>query len=384
MRLPYGMVINFEDLWTPESQLKTWWYGAIRKNEQKDKCFILKLNGRFAYANEKLEFTPNINEDALALSKKLTNDSYRQLKWANRISLLASYWTNMAKTMNSLTPEEFEEEKEKLRKYIPDAIINNQNFFSELLKNINTMDYPNYSWFKPIKPRPAILFYLADKDKLCIHTAYAQYKNSPYPNRGDYDDLPEELKELYEEIYRLDKIRYHAELLKCSNAQYLNYLTEVISLGDVFKCPLANGLGENTRMRKKVSVFMQIKIENWISALMKKMEELFRKARWGNRKNSVLKLAVNECLTKFPKDPESPIVHYTMCGENLNENKPVLYIIEQSIFHQESWLEANENTEEPANFLSDPLFLPYMCVNLGHGIKAKLYEIEDALFDIGR
>ncbi|CAG9316885.1 unnamed protein product [Blepharisma stoltei] len=383
LRLPYGLTVNFEEMWTTESQLKHLWHKAIRKNMGMRKCFVFRLNGKYAYANAKVKLTPDINTQCLSLCKKWENSSDRQTKWTNKAHSVANHFIKLRERTWNEQSIKSNEEKKRLRTYIPEIILDNPNTLGTLLKSTMCKPGENYSFFKPTPARAPLIYYIADKFGLCLYNTFFPYRDYYHNAKKEYETLPKEFKALYIKANELDALRHQAETMKCASASFLNFLNHSISWREIYRRPFSTIFGENLRSMSKINVFMPIRVENWISAIIKKIDNLCKDGAWRNKKNKVLKDVVNELVKKYPKDEDAPLTHYTLCGENLNNYTPTLFVIEQSIWHQESWLESSELVGDVVDMQDFPLTRPYSNVNLGYGIEAKLYKIEDVLFDSG-
>ncbi|CAG9325889.1 unnamed protein product [Blepharisma stoltei] len=367
-------------MWTSESQLKHLWNKSVKKNAAMKKPFVLRLNGKYCFANEKLQLTSDINHSSLNLWKRWENKEKDQSKWSNKAQGIATQFYRLKDKMWSENNAKANEEKKWLRNYLPEIIIDSPATLSSILKS--TITKPgNISYFNPTPPRSPLVYYIADKYNMCIHNTFFPYRDYYYDAKKEYETLPKYIKEMYEKANELDTLRNQAESMKCANASYLNYLNDAISWREVYRRPLSSCFGENLKVMCKLSVFMAIKIDNLISHLMSKLESIYKDKTGKIKKSKVLKEAVNYCIKQYPQDGH--VCHYIICGEDLNSYSPTLSIIEQAIFHRDTWFESSENNGEIVDFHGCPLVKPNKIVNLGYGMTAKLFKIEDVWFDSG-
>ncbi|CAG9311550.1 unnamed protein product [Blepharisma stoltei] len=368
-------------MWTSESQLKHLWNKAVKKNAGMKKPFVLRINAKYCYVNEKLKLVGDVNHESLSLWKKWENKENDQTKWFNKAQSLASQFQRLKDRAWGENSFKSNEERKWLKNYLPEIIIDNPATLASILKAAVVKTTGNISYFNPTPPRSPVVYYIADKYNMCIHNTFFPYRDYYYEAKKEYDYLPKAAKELYEKANELDTLRNQAESIKVANAEYLNYLNNAISWREVYKRPLSTIFGENLKVMSKISLFLLIKAENLINHLMNKIERICRDKTGKNKKNKVIREAVNDCIKEYPQDKY--IAHYTICGENLNNYTPTLSIIEQSILHEDSWYEATETNGEVIDFQDFPLIKPNSTVNLGHGIVAKIFKIEDIWFDSG-
>ncbi|CAG9316886.1 unnamed protein product [Blepharisma stoltei] len=374
INLPYGLSIDIDKLWSSDSKLKYLWSHSIRKNAANAKCFVFRVNGRFCYANAKLEITPNINNQSLSLFREWENGGDDVAEWQKKAEKVTTYLKSHFKPWTS------KEDRKKLKLYVPEAILKDQNSVRKLFRTILGRDNRLYSLFEPIRPRVPLIFYIADKFKSPLCDFYYQIFSGYHSVKAEFDALPPQIIETYRKAYKLDKLRYESEVMKCSNVKYLNFLSDGLSPAEVYKSytgPLS-AQSENCIVWK-FSLFLSIKIENLIDALIVNLKEFNWCGYHNMKKEQVLQYAINKFIKNYPNNENEQIMHYTVCLELVLENYPELCIIEQSILHLESWCEAEDDSMEMIDFANMSLSSPYMCAKLGRGIKAKLYEIEDIL-----